>query len=106
MTGCLIAIRKNSRRLTVAGATALLVLGLALFQQQREALAQQDFQAARQQVLTAQAQARALGIGETELADLERQEQTIASGQPPSTPSLFFNQSRVDYFLTARAEEL
>jgi len=106
LTGCLIAIRRNSRRLAVAGTTALLVLGLALFQQQREALAQQDFQAARQQVLTAQAQARALGIGETELADLERQEQTIASGQPPRTPGMLFNQSRVDYFLTARAEEL
>ena len=106
LTGCLIAIRRNSRRLAVAGTTALLVLGLAIFQQQREALAQQDFQAARQQVLTAQAQAQALGIGETELADLERQEQTIASGQPPRTPSLLFNQSRVDYFLTAMAEEL
>jgi len=106
LTGCLIAIRRNGRRLAVAATTALLVVGLALFQQQREVLAQQDFQAARQQVLDAQAQARALGISESELADLERQEQTISTSQPPETPSLLFNQSRVAFFLTARAEEL
>jgi lipoprotein-anchoring transpeptidase ErfK/SrfK len=82
------------------------VVGLALFQQQREVSAQQDFQAARQQVLSAQARARALGIAETELADLQRQELTIASGQPPSVPNVLFNQPRVDFFLTARAEEL
>ena len=86
--------------------TAVLVVGLALFQQQREVSAQQDFQAARQEVLAAQAQARALGIGDPELADLVRQELTIAGGQPPAASSVLFNQPRVDFFLNARAEEL
>jgi lipoprotein-anchoring transpeptidase ErfK/SrfK len=106
LTPSLTAIRRNARRLVVAGLTAVLVIGLALFQQQREVRAQQDFESARQQVLSAQAEARALGIGEPELADLERQEQTIAGSQPPSAPSLLFNQPRVDFFLNARAEEL
>jgi lipoprotein-anchoring transpeptidase ErfK/SrfK len=106
LTPSLTGIRRNSRRLAVAGLTALLVIGLALFQQQREVSAQQDFQAARQQVLDAQARARALGISETELADFQRQELTIASAQPPSVPNVLFNQPRVDFFLAARAEEL
>jgi len=86
--------------------TAVLVVGLALFQQQREVSAQQDFQAARQQVLAAQAQARALGIGDPELADLVRQDLTIAGSRPPAAPNVLFNQPRVDFFLNARAVEL
>ena len=106
LTPSLTALRGNSRRLLVALLTAVLVVGLALVQQQREVSAQQDFQAARQQVLAAQAQARALGIGDPELADLVRQDLTIASSQPPAAPSVLFNQPRVDFFLNARAEEL
>jgi lipoprotein-anchoring transpeptidase ErfK/SrfK len=90
----------------VAALTAVAVVGLALFQQQREVSAQQDFQAARQQVLAAQARARALGLGDPELADLVRQELTIAGGRPPAAPNVLFNQPRVDFFLNARAEEL
>lgn len=106
LTPSLTAIRGNSRRLLVAALTAVLVVGLALFQQQREVSAQQDFQAARQQVLAAQAQARALGVGDPELADLVRQDLTIASSRPPAAPNVLFNQPRVDFYLNARAEEL
>src|SRR5205807_1308993 len=73
-------------------------------QQMREAFAEQDFQAARSQVLAAQAHASDLGLTAAEYSDLQRQELTTASEAPPPA-SAPFNESRISFFNRAAGQE-
>src|SRR5205807_2082181 len=73
-------------------------------QQMREAFAEQDFQAARTQVLAAQAHASDLGLTAAEYSDLQRQELTTASEAPPPA-SAPFNESRISFFNRAAGQE-
>src|SRR5438552_4149722 len=70
----------------------------------REAFAEQDFQAARSQVLAAQAHASDLGLTAAEYSDLQRQELTTASEAPPPA-SAPFNESRISFFNRAAGQE-
>ncbi|HEV2012490.1 MAG TPA: L,D-transpeptidase [Candidatus Dormibacteraeota bacterium] len=73
-------------------------------QQAREAFAEQDFQAARAQVMAAQARANQLGLASAEFSDLQRQELTTASETPPQA-SAPFNQDRIAFFSRAASQE-
>jgi len=84
--------------------TFVLVAGFIFGQQMREAFAEQDFQAARSQVLAAQAHASDLGLTAAEYSDLQRQELTTASEAPPPA-SAPFNESRISFFNRAAGQE-
>jgi lipoprotein-anchoring transpeptidase ErfK/SrfK len=84
--------------------TFALVAALIFVQQVREAFAEQDFHAARAQVLAAQSHAREVGLDAAEYSDLQRQEMTTAAAAPPST-SAPFNQDRIAFFSRAATQE-
>jgi lipoprotein-anchoring transpeptidase ErfK/SrfK len=84
--------------------TFLLVAGLIFVQSMREAFAQQDFQAQRDQVMAAQAHASQLGLETAEFSDLQRQELTTASETPPAA-SAPFNEPRISFFNRAASQE-
>jgi lipoprotein-anchoring transpeptidase ErfK/SrfK len=85
--------------------TFALVAGFILVQQMREASAEQDFQAARAQVLAAQARASELGLEKSEFSDLQRQELTTAGETPPQA-SAPFNEERIAFFSRAASHEV
>ncbi len=85
--------------------TFALVAGFILVQQMREASAEQDFQAARAQVMAAQARASELGLEKSEFSDLQRQELTTASETPPQA-SAPFNEERIAFFSRAAGQEV
>jgi lipoprotein-anchoring transpeptidase ErfK/SrfK len=85
--------------------TFALVAAFILVQQMREASAEQDFQAARAQVLAAQARASELGLEKSEFSDLQRQELTTASETPPQA-SAPFNEERIAFFSRAAGHEV
>ena len=109
MTTVLVAtlrvLRQNALRIGVVLSTFVLVVALIIVQQVREAFAEQDFQAARAQVLAAQSHARDLGLDAAEYSDLERQELTTVSAAPPAS-SAPFNQDRIAFFSRAAAQEV
>ena len=109
MTTVLVAtlrvLRQNALRIGVVLSTFALVVALIFVQQVREAFAEQDFQAARAQVLAAQSHARDLGLDAAEYSDLQRQELTTASAAPPAS-SAPFNQDRIAFFSRAAAQEV
>jgi len=70
----------------------------------REAFAEQDFQAQRNQVMAAQAHASQLGLEVGEFSDLQRQELTTASETPPAA-SAPFNEQRISFFNRAASQE-
>ena len=70
----------------------------------REAFAEQDFQAARSQVMAAQARANELGLTPAEYSDLLRQELTTSSEAPPQA-SAPFNEPRISFFNRAAGQE-
>jgi lipoprotein-anchoring transpeptidase ErfK/SrfK len=84
--------------------TFLLVAGFTFVQQTREASAEQDFHAARAQVMAAQARASELGLEKSEFSDLQRQELTTASETPP-VASAPFNEERIAFFARAAGQE-
>jgi lipoprotein-anchoring transpeptidase ErfK/SrfK len=84
--------------------TFVLVAVFILLQQVREAAAEQDFHAARAQVMAAQARANELGLEKSEFSDLQRQELTTASETPPKA-SAPFNQERIAFFSRAADQE-
>jgi lipoprotein-anchoring transpeptidase ErfK/SrfK len=84
--------------------TFLLVAGFTFVQQTREASAEQDFHAARAQVMAAQARASELGLEKSEFSDLQRQELTTASETPPAA-SAPFNEERIAFFARAAGQE-
>jgi lipoprotein-anchoring transpeptidase ErfK/SrfK len=86
-------------------ATFALVAGFIFVQQMREAFAEQDFQAARAQVMAAQAHASAVGLEIAEFSDLQRQELTTASEKPPEA-SAPFNEERIAFFSRAASQEV
>jgi len=98
-------LRQNALRIGVVLSTFALVVALIFVQQVREAFAEQDFQAARAQVLAAQSHARDLGLDAAEYSDLQRQELTTASAAPPAS-SAPFNQDRIAFFSRAAAQEV
>jgi lipoprotein-anchoring transpeptidase ErfK/SrfK len=71
----------------------------------REAFAEQDFQAARAQVMAAQARANELGLEISEYSDLQRQELTTAGETPPAA-SAPFNEQRIAFFSRAAGQEV
>jgi lipoprotein-anchoring transpeptidase ErfK/SrfK len=97
-------LRQNALRIGVVLCTFALVAALIFVQQMREAFAEQDFQAARAQVLAAQNHAREVGLDAAEYSDLQRQELTTAAAAPPLT-SAPFNQDRIAFFSRAAAQE-
>jgi lipoprotein-anchoring transpeptidase ErfK/SrfK len=98
-------LRRNAMRMGVVVATFALVAGFIFVQQMREASAEQDFQAARAQVMAAQAHASALGLEIAEFSDLQRQELTTASEKPPQA-SAPFNEERIAFFSRAASQEV
>jgi lipoprotein-anchoring transpeptidase ErfK/SrfK len=97
-------LRRNAPRIGVVLGTFVLVAGFIFVQQVREAFAQQDYQAARAQVLAAQTQATELGLTAAEFSDLERQEATTSDETPPAA-SAPFNESRIAFFNRKASEE-
>jgi lipoprotein-anchoring transpeptidase ErfK/SrfK len=97
-------LRQNALRIGVVLGTFALVAALIFVQQVREAFAEQDFHAARAQVLAAQSHAREVGLDAAEYSDLQRQELTTATAAPPST-SAPFNQDRIAFFSRAATQE-
>ena len=108
MTTVLVAtlrlLRQNALRIGVVLGTFALVATLIFVQQVREAFAEQDFNAARAEVLAAQSHARELGLDAAEYSDLQRQELTTATAAPPQA-SAPFNQDRIAFFSKAAAQE-
>ena len=85
--------------------TFALVTAMIFVQQVREAFAEQGFEAARTQVLAEQTQATALGLDNSEISDLQRQELTTSEATPP-VASPPFNENRIDFFSKAASEEI
>jgi lipoprotein-anchoring transpeptidase ErfK/SrfK len=104
LTSIVSVLKRNALRIGVVLASFGLVSGAILVQQQREASAEQGFQSARQQMLAEQQHAQALGLQASEYADLQRQELTTSGGSAPSGTAPF-NESRIDYFANAGAQE-
>ncbi len=104
LTSIVSVVRRTALQIGVVIASFGLVSGAILFQQQREASAEQGFQSARQQMLAEQQHAQALGLGATEYADIQRQELTTSGGTAPSATAPF-NEGRIDYFANAGAQE-
>ncbi|HEX9094593.1 MAG TPA: L,D-transpeptidase [Candidatus Dormibacteraeota bacterium] len=98
-------LRQNALRIGVVLGTFALVAALIFVQQMREAFAEQDFHAARAQVLAAQTHAQEVGLDLAEYSDLQQQELTTASAAPPAT-SAPFNQDRIAFFSRAASQEV
>jgi lipoprotein-anchoring transpeptidase ErfK/SrfK len=105
LTSSLRFIRRNALRIGAVLGTFALVAGFIFVQQMREAFAEQDFQAARAQVMAAQARASDLGLEKSEYSDLQRQELTTASETPP-VASAPFNEERIAFFSRAAGQEV
>jgi lipoprotein-anchoring transpeptidase ErfK/SrfK len=105
LTSSLRFLRRNSLRIGAVLGTFALVAGFIFIQQMREAFAEQDFQAARAQVMAAQARASELGLEKSEYSDLQRQELTTASETPP-VASAPFNEERIAFFSRAAGQEV
>jgi len=104
LTSIVRVIKRNALRIGVVVASFGLVSGAILFQQQREASAEQGYQSARQLMLAEQQRAQALGLEATEYSDIQRQElTTTAATAPQGTPP--FNESRIDFYANAGAQE-
>ena len=101
-------IRQLARRLAlpVAALVAgiLLVTGITMLQQQRETGAAVQYQAARQQLGSALASARAFGLDSSEVADIEREQMTITSGTLP-TGTAPFNEGRINFLIDGRKKQ-
>src|SRR2546427_7933429 len=104
LTSSLRFLQRNSLRIGAVLGTFALVAGFILVQQVREASAEQDFHAARAQVMAAQARATELGLEKSEFSDLQRQELTTASEAPP-VASAPFNEERIAFFSRAADQE-
>ena len=101
---CLRFLRGNALRIGVVLGTFALVASFIFVQQMREAFAEQDYQAARNQVLAVQARAAQLGLDTAEYSDLQRQDLTTAAEAPPSATAPF-NEGRIAFFSRAAVQE-
>jgi lipoprotein-anchoring transpeptidase ErfK/SrfK len=104
LTSSLRFLRRNALRIGAVLGTFVLVAGFIFVQQMREASAEQDFNAARAQVMAAQARASELGLEKSEFSDLQRQELTTAGEKPPAA-SAPFNEERIAFFSRAAGQE-
>ena len=104
LTSSLRFLQRNSLRIGAVLGTFVLVAAFILVQQVREASAEQDFHAARAQVIAAQARASELGLENAEFSDLQRQDLTTASEIPP-VASAPFNEERIAFFSRAAGQE-
>jgi len=104
LTSSLRFLQRNSLRIGAVLGTFALVAAFILVQQVREASAEQDFHAARAQVMAAQARASELGLENAEFSDLQRQDLTTASETPPAA-SAPFNEERIAFFSRAAGQE-
>jgi lipoprotein-anchoring transpeptidase ErfK/SrfK len=104
LAGTLRFLRRHALRIGVVLGTFVLVAGVISVQSMREAFAQQDFQAERNQVMAATAHASELGLEAAEFSDLQRQELTTASETPPAA-SAPFNEQRISFFSRAASQE-
>src|SRR5260370_3039 len=105
LTSSLRVLRRNALRIGAVLGTFALVAGFILVQQMREASAEQDFQAARAQVMAAQARASELGLENPEFPALQRRGLTPAS-EPPPQASAPFNEERIAFFSRAAGQEV
>ena len=101
---CLRFLRGNALRIGVVLGTFALVASFIFVQQMREAFAEQDYQAARNQVFAVQARAAQLGLDTAEYSDLQRQDLTTAAEAPPSATAPF-NEGRIAFFSRAAVQE-
>src|ERR1700694_4157578 len=97
-------LQRNAIRIGAVLGTFVLVAAFILVQQVREAAAEQDFHAARDQVMAAQARASELGLDKSEFSDLQSQDLTTASETPP-VASAPFNEERIAFFSRAASQE-
>ncbi len=104
LTSSLRFLQRNSLRIGAVLGTFVLVAGFILVQQVREASAEQDYNAARAQVMAAQARASELGLENSEFSDLQRQVLTTASETPPAA-SAPFNEERIAFFSRVAGQE-
>ena len=104
LTSSLRFLQRNALRIGAVLGTFVLVAAFILVQQVREAAAEQDFHAARDQVMAAQARASELGLDKSEFSDLQRQDLTTASETPP-VASAPFNEERIAFFSRAASQE-
>jgi lipoprotein-anchoring transpeptidase ErfK/SrfK len=104
LTSSLRFLRRGALRIGAVLGTFVLVAGFIFVQQMREASAEQDFNAARAQVMAAQVRASELGLEKSEFSDLQRQELTTASEKPPAA-SAPFNEDRIAFFSRAAGQE-
>ena len=90
-------LRRNGLRIGVVLGTFVVVGGVIAAQDIREAIAQQDYQTQRAQVLADQSRAINLGLQSGEYSDLVQQEATT-SGQNAPAATAPFNEARIQFF--------
>ena len=90
-------LRRNGLRIGVVLGTFVLVGGVIGGQDIREAIAQQNYQAQRAQVLADQSRAISLGLQSAEYSDLVQQEATTSAETAPAATSPF-NEARIQFF--------
>ena len=101
-------IRQLARRLALPVAALiggiLLVTGITMLQQQRESGAALQYLAARQQLTETLAAARAFGLDNSEVADIEREQMTVTSGTMPRGTAPF-NEGRINFLIDGRKKQ-
>ena len=90
-------LRRNGLRIGVVLGSFILVGGVIGGQDIREAIAQQNYQTERAQVLADQSRAINLGLQSAEYSDLVQQEATTSAQMAPSATAPF-NEARIQFF--------
>jgi lipoprotein-anchoring transpeptidase ErfK/SrfK len=98
-------IRRHSLKVGVILAGFAAMSGLLVVQNQREASAEQGFQAARAALLAEESHATTDGLGADEFSDVVRQEKDLSSRTAPSAGPLS-SEARIDFFSSQRHQEV
>ncbi|HET9849069.1 MAG TPA: hypothetical protein VFR68_10995, partial [Candidatus Dormibacteraeota bacterium] len=97
-------LRRNGLRIGVVLGTFVVVGGVIGAQDIREAIAQQDYQTQRAQVLADQSRAITLGLQSAEYSDLVQQETTTSAQAAPAATAPF-NEARIQFFNRQATDE-
>jgi len=98
-------VRRHSLNVGVILAGFAAMSGLLVVQNQREASAEQGFQAARAVVLAEESHATTDGLGANEFSDLVRQEKDLPNRTAPSAGPLS-SEARIDFYANQRHQEV
>jgi lipoprotein-anchoring transpeptidase ErfK/SrfK len=98
-------MRRHSLKVGVILAGFAAMSGLLVVQNQREASAQQSFQAARAALLGEESHATTDGLGADEFSDIVRQEKNLSNRTAPSAGPLS-SEARIDFFSSQRRQEV